>query len=79
MLKFYQDTILQSIIADVEAEYADIDDLNTGFSHAFTRLKKAFPDIRVPRIYTQISALDQSVVVGNGMIGISLDKYLGEN
>ena len=79
LLKFYQDTILQSIIADVEAEYADIDDLNTGFSHAFTRLKKAFPDIRVPRIYTQISALDQSVVVGNGMIGISLDKYLGEN
>ena len=51
LLKFYQDTILQSIIADVEAEYADIDDLNTGFSHAFTRLKKAFPDIRVPRIY----------------------------
>lgn len=36
LLKFYQDTILQSIIADVEAEYADIDDLNTGFSHAFT-------------------------------------------
>lgn len=30
LLKFYQDTILQSIIADVEAEYADIDDLNTG-------------------------------------------------
>lgn len=79
LLKFYQDTTLQSLIAAVEAEYADIEDLDHGFSHAFAKLKKAFPDIRVPRVYTQISALDQSVVVGNGMIGISLDKYLGED
>ena len=31
LLKFYQDTTLQSIIADVEAKYADIDDLNSSF------------------------------------------------
>ena len=31
----------------------------------------------MPKVYTQISALDQSIVVGNGTIGISLDKYLG--
>ena len=33
----------------------------------------------VPRVYSQISALDQSIVVGNQTIGISLDKYLGED
>lgn len=79
LLKFYQDTTLQSLLADVEAEYADIDDLNKGFNQAFARLQKAFPSIKLPHVYLQISALDQSVVVGNGMIGISLDKYLGEN
>ncbi|MDR0186711.1 gliding motility protein GldB [Prevotella brunnea] len=76
-LKFYQDTTLQSLIADVEAEYANMDDLNQQLTNAFSRLKHSLPNISVPMIYAQISALDQSVVVGNGAIGISLDKYLG--
>ncbi|MCR5078263.1 MAG: gliding motility protein GldB [Prevotella sp.] len=78
-LKFYQDTTLQSLIAAVESEYANTDDLNRQLSSAFTRLKHSLPDIEIPKVYAQISALDQSVVVGNGTIGISLDKYLGEN
>ena len=76
-LKFYQDTTLQSMIAAVESEYANTDDLNRQLSTAFNRLKQSLPAIEVPKVYTQISALDQSIVVGNGTIGISLDKYLG--
>ena len=76
-LKFYQDTTLQSLIAAVEAEYANVDDLNRQLNSAFSRLKISLPNISVPRVYAQISALDQSIVVGNGTIGISLDKYLG--
>ena len=64
-LKFYQDTTLQSIIAAVESE--------------FKRLRQLLPNVAIPRVYAQISALDQSIVVGNGTIGISLDKYLGPN
>jgi hypothetical protein len=33
----------------------------------------------VPQIYTQISALNQSVVVGDSILGISLDKYMGSD
>ena len=32
----------------------------------------------IPVVYSQISALDQSVIIGNNTIGISLDKYLGK-
>lgn len=78
-LKFYQDTTLQSVIAAVESEYVNTEDLDHQLSTAFARLKQSLPDIAVPRVYTQISALDQSIVVGNGTIGISLDKYLGPN
>ena len=42
-------------------------------------MKHKLPNIEIPRIYAQISALDQSIVVGNGTVGISLDKYLGED
>lgn len=78
-LKFYQDTTLQSLIASVESEYANIDDLNKQLNIAFQHLKHSLPDVGIPRIYAQISALDQSIVVGNGTVGISLDKYLGED
>lgn len=76
-LNFYQDTLLQTIISDVELQYVNMDDLNRDFSAAFDRLKTYLPDIEVPLIYAQIGALDQSVVIGDKMIGISLDKYLG--
>ena len=77
-LKFYQDTTLQALIASVESEYANVDDLNEQLSVAFKHLTHKLPNLEIPRIYAQISALDQSIVVGNGTVGVSLDKYLGE-
>lgn len=79
LLKFYQDTTLQALIADAETAFANMDDLNKDLNGAFTRLKRWFPDLEIPQVYSQISALDQSIVVGNDAIGISLDKYLGED
>lgn len=78
-LKYYQDTILQAIISDAELQYACMSDLNRQFSDAFKRLRKVCPDIKVPVVYAQIGALDQSVIIGNNSIGISLDKYLGKD
>ena len=78
-MKFYQDTTLQSLISAVESKYVTMDDLERQFGRAFKQLKHVLPEIEIPKVYAQISALDQSVIVGNGSIGISLDKYLGED
>ncbi len=76
-LKFYQDTTLQSIIADAEAQYANMSDINDQLRSAFGRMHKIFPEMKMPVVYSQIGALDQSVIIGDNAIGISLDKYLG--
>ena len=76
-LNFYQDTILQSLIADAELQYASMADVNKQFSNAFKKLQKMCPSMKLPVVYAQIGALDQSVIIGNNSIGISLDKYLG--
>ena len=78
-LSFYQDSTLQSLISDAESHYANVDDLNQQFNKAFDNLKKIFPNMQIPKIYMQIGALDQSIIIGNNTIGISIDKYLGEN
>lgn len=78
-LTFYQDSTLQSIISDAESQYANMDDINKLLNMAFDNLKMYIPNIPVPQIYAQIGALDQSIIIGNQTIGISLDKYLGAN
>ena len=76
-LSFYQDSTLQVLINEAEHQYANVDDINEALSVAFKYLKKELPTMEIPEIYAQIGSLDQSVIVGNGMIGICLDKYLG--
>lgn len=78
-LSFYQDTILQSLISDAELQYADMSDINRDLSNAFKRLKDMVPGMELPVVYAQVGALNQSIIVGDGAIGISLDKYLGES
>ena len=78
-LSFFQDSILQTLITDAELQYANMDDLNRQLTDAFHRMKTLLPDLRIPLVYAQISALDQSIVVGDASVGICLDKYLGED
>lgn len=78
-LNFYQDTTLQSLIASSEQAFANMDDINEELSEAFSRLQNMIPGIKIPQIYAQIGSLDQSIIVGDGTLGISLDKYLGRD
>lgn len=78
-LAFFQDSTLQTIVSDAESQYANMDDINIQLNNAFDKLKKHIPDMPIPFVYAQISALDQSIVIGNQTIGISLDKYLGKD
>ena len=78
-LHFFQDTTLQTLIAAVDSQYADMSDIDKQLTDAFRHMHEFFPNIGQPRVYAQISSLDQSIIVGHGMLGISLDKYLGKD
>jgi hypothetical protein len=78
-LYFFQDSTLQALMHDVEDQYHNVNDLNKALTESFGRLTQMIPSLSVPRVYTQIGSLDQSVVVGDSMVGISLDKYLGKD
>ncbi len=78
-LLFYQDSTLQSVLRDTEEKYANMDKLNAELTEAFKKLNEMYPKIAIPTVYSQITSFDQSIVIKDGSIGISLDKYLGEN
>lgn len=76
-LMFFRDSTLQRMIVDVQRQFDDMEDINTELSNAFDRLKDELPSMEIPQVYAQIGSFDQSIIVGNKTLGISLDKYLG--
>ena len=44
-LRFYQDSTLQTIIAEAEQQYANMDDINHQLTHAFSYLRKILPEV----------------------------------
>lgn len=75
--EYFLDSTLQVILQDVHQCYPNLDNEEKRLEKIFARLKQEDPNFKTPSIYTQISALNQSIIVGDSVLGISLDKYLG--
>lgn len=75
----FLDSTVQILLDEVHRQYGDVSDLERDFQRVFEELRKKDPSFRTPHIYTQISCLNQSIVVSDSLIGISLDKYLGSD
>lgn len=74
---FYTDPTLTQLRMDVARRFEDMSIYEADINAAFTRLQSECPTFVVPKVYTQNSAFNQSIVVGDSLIGVSLDKYLG--
>ncbi len=77
--KFYSDTTLIRLMGDVEAKFPNLEEVEKGLTKGFKKLKKEVPDTKVPFIYSQVSAFNESIVLVDSLLGISLDKYMGED
>lgn len=76
---YYSDSILMQLMRDAESKFKNMAPVEKGLTEAFRILKKEIPSFPVPKVYAQVSALNQSVVVGDSLLGFSIDKYLGED
>lgn len=77
--KFYSDTTLLRLMDDVEVKYPNLDEVEKKLSKGFRKLKKEVPDTKIPLIYSQISAFNESIILVDTLLGISLDKYMGKD
>lgn len=79
LITYYSDTTLLRLMEDALLKYSDMSAIEKGLSEGFATLKEEVPSLVVPAIYSQISALNQSVVIGDSLLGFSIDKYMGED
>ena len=62
---------------DALSIYANVDDIEKDLTEAFRRAKYFLPQFPTPRVYCHVSGLNQSLIVGEEFISLSIDNYLG--
>lgn len=77
LLSFCTDRQNNSVYGDVMEVFPTVTYIEDGLEDAFRHYQYYFPDKVVPRVYTCMTGFNNSLVVGDSSIGISLDRYLG--
>jgi len=77
LLSFCTDRQNNAVFDDVMEVFPSVTELEVGLEGAFRHYKYYFPEKVVPEVYTCITGFNNSLVVGDSVVGISLDRYLG--
>ena len=59
--------------------FPDFTDFRRELESGFKHYKYYFPDVNIPDIYLMISGFSQSIAVDSAWVGVSIEKYLGED
>lgn len=74
---FLTDTMRVLSRLKIDSVFSDLSAIDKKLEDGFRHYKYYFPQKPIPRIFSIISGFNQSVVMTNDAIGISLDNYLG--
>jgi len=61
----------------VMEKYPEMSAYEEDFEKAWARYRYYFPDSVIPAMYTFISGFNNSIIVGDSVLGMGLDRYLG--
>ncbi len=74
---FLADSMVQEIYKESQLVFDDVSGIETEITDAFKYIKHYFPKKKIPRVAMHISGFNQSIVVTNELISVSVDNYLG--
>jgi hypothetical protein len=61
----------------VNKKFPDVKSIENDLNNAFRHYIYYFPDRKVPGVFTCITGFNNSIIAGDSVLGISLDRYLG--
>ena len=61
----------------VKREFGDFTREKRAIERAFSYTKHYLPELSIPKLYTVISGFNESMIITDSSVGISLDKFLG--
>lgn len=79
LVQFCTDKLNNEVYADVMGLYPDLESVEKDLEAAFRNYKWYFPDKNIPAVYSCITGFNNSIITGDSVLGIGLDRYLGSN
>lgn len=77
LISFLSDTVIIQVADTVLNTFDDMTEIEDDLKEGFKHYQYYFPEKMIPDVYTYISGFNESIVVSETFIGVSLDKYLG--
>lgn len=74
-----KDPAMLELYEEVNRQFHSFSDIEQDLEKAFSRLKIHYPGVRIPKVYTMITGMEQDLYVSNDLIVIGLDFFLGTN
>jgi hypothetical protein len=76
---FLTDYNMNKLKATVDSSFIDFSSTEANLRTMFKYYKYYFPKNKLPKVITYISGFNQSIVTTDTLLGIGLDKYLGQS
>ena len=77
LLRFCSDKQNNDVYALTMKLYPDVKLIEDGLQEAFRHYLYYFPGNSVPAVFTCITGFNNSIITGDSLLGIGLDRYLG--
>ena len=77
LLRFCSDKQNNEVYGLTMKQFPDIKLIDEGLTDAFRHYLYYFPGRRVPAVFTCITGFNNSIITGDSLLGIGLDRYLG--
>jgi hypothetical protein len=77
LLRFCSDKQNNDVFALTMKKFPDMTSVEKGLEEAFRNYAYYFPGKKIPAIFTCITGFNNSIITGDSLLGIGLDRYLG--
>ncbi|HEX2970268.1 MAG TPA: hypothetical protein VHO46_14310 [Bacteroidales bacterium] len=77
LVRFCTDKLNNEVYAYTMKIFPGLDQIEKDLEGAFSHYKHYFPDRNIPSVYSCITGFNYSIIAGDSVLGISLDRYLG--
>ena len=77
LLRFCSDKQNYEVYALTMKQFPEIRTIEEGLQGAFRHYLYYFPEKKIPAVFTCITGFNNSIITGDTLLGISLDRYLG--
>jgi hypothetical protein len=76
-IRFCTDKLNYEVFSMIQVVYPEIKEIENGLTEAFRHYRYYFPRKKIPGVYTCLTGFNNSIIVGDSLLGIGLDRYLG--